>query len=42
DEKLYTVWNNADPPDTWEIERNRRIRRLQGKGNRYVEDYRTL
>ncbi|EGV18975.1 endonuclease [Thiocapsa marina] len=42
DEKLYAVWNNADPPDAWEIERNRRIRRLQGKGNRYVEDYRTL
>jgi deoxyribonuclease-1 len=42
DEKLYAVWNNADPPDAWEIERNRRIRRLQGKGNRYVEDYRRL
>ncbi|QVL49696.1 MAG: endonuclease [Thiocapsa sp.] len=42
DEKLYAVWNNADPPDDWEIERNRRIRRLQGKGNRYVENYRTL
>jgi deoxyribonuclease I len=42
DEKLYAAWNNADPPDAWEIERNRRIRRLQGKGNRYVEDYRTL
>ncbi|CRI67064.1 Endonuclease-1 (modular protein) [Thiocapsa sp. KS1] len=42
DEKLYAVWNNADPPDAWEIERNRRIRRVQGKGNRYVEDYRTL
>jgi len=42
DEKLYAVWNNADPPDVWEIERNRRIRRLQGKGNRYVEDYRML
>jgi deoxyribonuclease-1 len=42
DEQLYAVWNNADPPDAWEIERNRRIRRLQGKGNRYVENYRTL
>ena len=37
DEKLYAVWNNADPPDAWEIERNRRIRRLQGKGNQGLD-----
>ena len=28
-----------DPPDVWEIERNRRIKAIQGKGNRFVEDY---
>ena len=38
DERLYTAWNDADPPDAAEIERNRRIRRVQGRGNRYVED----
>lgn len=38
DEQLYRAWSDADPPDAPEIERNRRIRRLQGKGNRYVED----
>ncbi|NCC27970.1 MAG: deoxyribonuclease I [Gammaproteobacteria bacterium] len=37
DVKLYTAWSNADPPDAPEIERNRRIRSLQGRGNRYVE-----
>lgn len=38
DEQLYRAWSDADPPDAPEIERNRRIRRVQGKGNRYVED----
>lgn len=40
DVQLYTAWNNADPPDAREIERNRRIRRVQGRGNHYVEDER--
>jgi deoxyribonuclease I len=40
DTQLYITWNNADPPDPWEIERNRRITRIQGRGNHYIEDYR--
>ncbi|SDX29789.1 endonuclease [Thiocapsa roseopersicina] len=40
DVQRYTAWSNADPPDAPEIERNRRIRRVQGRGNRYVEDER--
>ena len=39
DEQLYAAWNNADPPDAWEIERDQRISQIQGRGNRYVEDY---
>lgn len=39
DEQLYTAWSRQDPPDAWEIERNRRIKAIQGKGNRFVEDY---
>ena len=39
DQQLYTAWSRQDPPDTWEIERNRRIKAIQGKGNRFVEDY---
>jgi deoxyribonuclease-1 len=42
DLRLYTAWSNADPPDAQEIERNRRIRRVQGRGNPYVEDERRL
>jgi len=39
DDQLYTAWSRQDPPDAWEIERNRRIKAIQGKGNRFVEDY---
>jgi deoxyribonuclease I len=42
DEQLYRAWNNADPPDTWEIERDHRIKQIEGVGNRYVEEYRRL
>jgi deoxyribonuclease-1 len=42
DQQLYAAWNNADPPDAWEIERNRRVARLQGKTNDYVSTYRQL
>ncbi|MEY6434175.1 endonuclease [Thioalkalicoccus limnaeus] len=42
DEQLFAAWNNLDPPDAWEIERNRRIRRLQGAGNPYVERYQRM
>ncbi len=40
DRQLYGAWNNQDPPDDWEIERNRRIKAIQGVGNGYVEEYR--
>lgn len=36
---LFQVWSRADPPDAFEHERNARIRRLQGSGNPFVEDY---
>jgi len=39
DQQLYTAWSRQDPPDAWEIERNRRIKAIQGKSNRFVEDY---
>ena len=42
DQQLYRAWNNADPPDAWEIERDKRITRVQGKGNAYVSSYRRL
>jgi deoxyribonuclease I len=42
DQQLYTAWSRMDPPDDWEIERNRRIAAIQGRGNRFVEDYAAL
>jgi deoxyribonuclease I len=42
DTQLFTAWNNQDPPDAWEIERSRRIKAIQGIGNRYVEEYKRL
>ena len=42
DQQLYTAWSRQDPPDAWEIERNRRIKAVQGRGNRFVEDYAAL
>jgi|GEM_PF-683068 len=42
DQQLFTAWSRQDPPDAWEIERTRRIKAIQGKGNRFVEDYAAL
>ncbi|MCG5500104.1 endonuclease [Ectothiorhodospira lacustris] len=39
DERRYYAWNNQYPPDAWELERNRRIRAIQGLGNAYVESW---
>lgn len=37
DRQLYAAWDKQDPPDDWERERNRRIKAIQGKGNRFIE-----
>ena len=42
DKQLYAAWNNADPVDSWEIERNNRIKSIQGVGNSFVENYQTI
>ncbi len=42
DQQLYTAWSRQDPPDAWEVERTRRIKAIQGQGNRFVEDYAAL
>lgn len=34
--QLFQAWNNTDPVDHWEIERDRRIRQIQGNSNPYV------
>lgn len=35
--KLFEVWNKQDPVDEWERERNRRIMKVQGNSNPYIE-----
>lgn len=42
EERMYRDWNNADPPDEWERERERRITRIQGVPNDYIRNYRIL
>jgi len=37
--KLYWAWSKADAPDAWEIERNNRIKKVQGNGNVFIEKY---
>ncbi|WIX33312.1 endonuclease [Salinicola sp. JS01] len=36
-QQLFQAWAKADPVSAWERERNRRIARIQGSGNPYVE-----
>ena len=39
---VITAWSRPDPSAAWEVERNRHIQAIQGKGNRFVEDYAAL
>lgn len=39
DRKLYAAWNRMDPPDNWEMERNRRIAKIQGQDNPFIRLY---
>jgi len=34
--RLFEAWNRQDPVDTWEVERNCRIERLQGNVNSFI------
>jgi deoxyribonuclease-1 len=35
--KKYKAWNKMYPPDTWEIERNIRIEKMQGNQNQFIK-----
>lgn len=41
-EQLFTAWNNLDPVDAWEQQRNELIRQAQGNDNLYVTRYQRL
>jgi deoxyribonuclease-1 len=40
--KLFIAWNNLDPVDTWEREKNNRIKKVQGNENLYISHYKKL
>jgi deoxyribonuclease-1 len=38
-QQLMSAWNTQYPPDTWEIERDKRIAAVQGNHNLYIAQY---
>lgn len=34
--KKFSAWNKEDPVDAWEIEKNKRIKAIQGNGNPWI------
>ena len=38
--QLFVAWNRQYTPLDWEIERNKRIMRIQGNDNAYISQYR--
>lgn len=36
EKQLFEAWSKSDPVDAWEIERNKRIKKIQGNGNPYI------
>ena len=41
-QKLFIAWNNSDPVDAWEREKNKRLKTVQGDENLYVTHYKKL
>jgi deoxyribonuclease-1 len=37
--QLFMHWNRQYPPESWEIERNKRIQNIQGNDNSYITQY---
>ena len=40
--QLFIAWNNTNPVDRWESEKNQLIKKLQGDENEYVTHYKKL
>ncbi len=38
-EKMLIAWNNLDPVDAWEKEKNQMVKELQGDENKYITNY---
>lgn len=37
DKRILETWNKLDPVDAWEIERNKRIEKVQGNKNQFIK-----
>lgn len=37
--ELFQIWNEEDKPDSWEKNRNTRIKAIQGMGNPFIENH---
>lgn len=35
--ELFKSWDESDPPDDWEVLRNKRIKKIQGNSNPFIE-----
>jgi len=35
--KMMEAWNKSDPVSSWEIEKNKRVEKLQGNKNKYIQ-----
>ena len=40
--QLFIAWNNQDPVDSWEREKNQLVKALQGDENQYITHYKKL
>lgn len=36
-EQLLNAWNNSEPVDAWEIEKNKKVKNIQGNANPYIQ-----
>jgi len=41
-EKMFIAWNNLDPVDAWEREKNQLVKEVQGDENLYITHYRKM
>lgn len=40
--QLFIAWNNLDPVDDWERQKNQRVKAIQGDENTFITDYKKL
>ena len=38
DRRTYEIWHKQNPPTKWEIEKNKRVKKIQGNSNPYIQN----